>query len=185
MNNITVRKAVKTNASIIRCLLSIDSYFDCCPVAVTSGVREPIDQMRIIMEKCKRHGINNALFSEYVTLEDRNIAEIVDVNGQKLYWWQRAWSKLLNLGDIVNPPISAEVLFDYFKPESTVNGKGRVIEPSPHFKGTAFDLTGLDLNKIVERLATAKTDGKAYVKGYLKEEVNNAVHVDIYQMEAA
>lgn len=176
--NITIRSGVVLSPSISRCLSAIDPYFSDCSATITSGLRTVLDQIRIIKEKVARHGIEK-LYPEYIANIDREVTFTVPVDDYQYYWWQRAWSKLLNIGDIVNPPVPAEALFDYIRPGSTLNKKGRIIEVSPHLKGTAFDLSGPDLEKIRAATAKAYEEGKSHISGFLEEKVNNAIHVDV------
>jgi len=95
-----------------------------------------------------------------------------------VYGWQLGWSKLLNIGVIVNPPYPAKVLLDYYRRGSKENRKGTVIGVSPHFKGTAFDIRGgknLQEKSDVIKNSMGKVAG---LKGYLIEPKNNCVHVD-------
>ena len=76
--------------------------------------------------------------------------------------------------------MTAEVLFDYFRPGSAVNGKGRIIGPGPHYDGNSFDIGGGDnLKKIGERIEFCKTKPETWIHSYLVEEVNNCVHCDV------
>ena len=145
---------------------------------VTSCLREPRDQLRIIRNYANRKGID-LVHREIVScdLDDEFI-----FNGQRVYAWQPAWSALLNIGVIINPPKPAKVLFDYFK--NGVNKKGKVIPGSAHFRGTAFDIGGgedgiegevVNELKVVERAFSEHLPG---LKGFLAEHNNNAVHCD-------
>ena len=89
------------------------------------------------------------------------------------YIWQMAWSNLLNLGVIINPPLPAVALMDYWR--GGLNKKGMLIGVSPHTKGKSFDLSGTDSLAIVQSLKL-----KEKIKGYLLERENNCIHVDIF-----
>jgi hypothetical protein len=102
-------------------------------------------------------------------------------DGKKIATWQRAWSRLLNKGIIVNPPLEAECLFDYFR--NGVNKKGQKIGMSPHYYGKAFDISGgEDYNPVneTEVIKHALADKLKGLKGYLLERKQNCLHVDCY-----
>jgi len=113
--------------------------------------------------------------------------EDLDVyDGKQVYAWQPAWSRLLNLGVIVNPPEQATVLFDYFR--GAENRKGALIQPSPHFKGTALDIGG-DVDGIEGKeselaVVQAALDSKQIpgLKGFLAERLQSCVHVDCREL---
>lgn len=175
---IGINQWIVTAPAIDRTAAALDKYFENYPVTMTSGKRTAQVQLRIIQDKVKHHGIDK-LYPEFNLCFGSGAEFKTKIDGgEEYYFWQRAWSKLLNIGDIVNPPVPAEVLFDYYRPGSTVNGKGRVIGASPHAEGLAFDLAGHDIKEIGNRVHLAKENGDAFVHGYLVEPVNSAVHVD-------
>lgn len=149
-------------------LSNIDKYWPPQSEKVTSGVREPADQLRIIRTYLKAKGIDH----KYPVAMSCEIDDKIVKDGKEMYAWQPAWSKLLNLGVIINPPYPAEVLEDYFR--NGVNKKGMIIQQSPHTRGKAFDISGLDSLTIIKRL---KEDGM--IRNYLVERENNCIHVDI------
>ena len=183
MKNIELNLGVVTTPTIERVINALDVYFEGFPVKCTSGKRTQEHQMRIVIGKIKRHGIHK-IYQELIEFEGNAIDLKIKIDEEEFYWWQRGWSKLLNIGDIVNPPIPAEVLFDYFRPGSNTNKKGRVIEVSNHAHGNAFDLSGADLVRIGERVEKAKKDGNCFISGHLVEVVNNAVHLDCVPLNA-
>lgn len=177
MKNILLAKGAILTPTIQRCAEAVDPYLDGLSVTMTSGLRTEADQLRIIRGKVLKHGIDK-LYPEFIMCYE-NVANFkMKLDNEEFFWWQRAWSKLLNIGDIVNPPIPAEVLLDYFRPGSTVNGKGRVIGISNHMKGNSFDLSGENLKAIAQKVEDAKIGCKAFIHSFLLEEVNHAVHVD-------
>lgn len=141
---------------------------------VTSGLRTPHDQLRIIRRELNRRQLSH-LYQE--AFEDIGVK--IQWEGKEVYGWQPGWSKLLSMGFVVNPPIAAEALMDYFRPGSTENKKGKIIGDSPHTRGTAFDIgggpDGVTKEALVMRSAVGKVPG---LKGYLIERNNNAIHVD-------
>lgn len=177
LNNIEILPNVVTTQAILRTATAIDPYMKGLEAKITSGKRTIEDQMRIIVQKVLRHGIDK-VYHEWQENIGKPINEIVQVGNERLFFWQRAWSKLLNISDIVNPPIPAEVLFDYFRPGSSVNGKGRIIGLSPHMEGNAFDLAGNDLTKLRQKIEFCKENSQSFIKDFLIEDVNNCAHID-------
>ena len=146
---------------------------------VTSGLRRPEDQLRIIRNELNRRKLSGEYQDAF-----REIGEKIEYEGQEVYAWQPAWSKLLSLGFIVNPPYPAVALMDYYRPGSTENRKGKLIGDSPHTRGTAFDIGGgpdgvTNETKVIEK-AMGKVKG---LKGYLIERNNNAIHVDVLPID--
>ena len=186
MKNLTLRAGVHLTPSISRTLELMDKYFDGEPSVITSGLRTQQDQISIIMQKLIRHK-KDVEFKEFVWgVEQRSHpADTVHVDelDRDLFWWQRAWSRLLNMGDIVNPPLPAEVLFDYYRPGSTNNKKGEIIQISPHQRGLAFDIGGgddlLGKSKCVVKAVESR---ECFISNFLIEKINNAVHVDTLQI---
>jgi hypothetical protein len=146
---------------------------------VTSIKRTPEDQLRIIRDYCVKKGVVNE-FPEI--LFDRPVTGRDEVTGflEPIYYWQRAWSRLLNIGVIINPPMGAKCLFDYINKEG-VNKIGQIILPSPHFFGKSFDIGG-GPNGIGDELDIVKmaaADPKVGIKKYVIERENNAIHIDV------
>jgi hypothetical protein len=162
--NLIVPETVRLNEKLNATLQRIDKYWPANGEKVTSGVRDPEDSLRIIRQYLRAK--NLAKIYPYA------MTGAIDQKDGKQYVWQEAWSHLLNIGVIINPPYPAECLKDYFR--GGVNKKGQVIGQSPHIRGTAFDLSGTDSEVIVKRL---KEDGM--IRGYLVERENNAIHCDI------
>jgi len=178
VGNLIILPNVKTTATIERTISLLDPYFEDLTSQVTSGLRTAQDQLNIIIQKVEQHKIDN-LFQEFHEYKGHNYMEKVNIGGELLYWWQKSWGKLLSIGEIVNPPTPAEVLFDYFRPGSNVNRKGRIIDVSNHTKGISFDIGGgADLDERVKRVQQAAQDGSCFIRDYLKEVVNGAIHVD-------
>lgn len=181
MKNLTVAEGVSTSPAIFRALLALDYFFEGYPCTVSSGFRSPESQLALIVSKCKDNGVWK-LYDELALMEGSDYRARLKIDGgPELFWWQRGWSKLLNIGQVINPPVEAEALFDYFRPGSEVNRKGRVIQPSNHSSGNAFDIGGKDrkLDTILERVVGAKESGKCFIVGQLMEPQNNCVHVDV------
>jgi hypothetical protein len=182
MKNIIIMENVTVNETIERSLIEIDIFFQGHVVKVTSGVRTADDQMQIIARNARRLGIDKEFpeFEMYVGNEPGIKYKTEDFEG---YWWHRTWAKLLNIGFIVNPPLPATVLFDYWRPgnpkDDAHNRKGKFIDVSSHQRGWAYDLGGGDnLDEVTIRVLRAKQRNGCHIYSYLKEKVNNAVHVN-------
>lgn len=173
------KKVILTNI-IEPVIMQLDKYFEKeGKIAyVTSGLRDSASQLSIIRGYLAKTGLDKT-YPDAITcqLNDKKQFETKIV-----YAWQPGWSALLNKGIIINPPIAAECLMDYFRDGK--NKKWQTINPSPHFKGTAFDIggnvDGIDGNvvselKIIQKAITDKMPG---LKGFLPERNNNCVHCD-------
>jgi hypothetical protein len=163
--NLLVPDNIILNERLNSTLVAIDKYWPPAAEKVTSGVRTPEDSLRIIRNYLKSKGL--ALkYPEAMT------CEMDAKNPDGTYVWQKAWSNLLNIGVIINPPLEAECLMDYIR-----NGKnkiGQTIRQSPHVRGTSIDLSGIDSHTIVKRLVEDKM-----IRGYLLERENNCIHIDV------
>ena len=136
---------------------------------ITSGFRSPEAQLDLIKDYAQKHNI----IKEYPDLLG---CSLQDKDRDDNYAWQKAWSKLLKLGIIINPPLPAKVLFDYFK--NGVNQKGKTISASPHIRGTDFDIGGGDdIQTKINIVNKAYREGKANIKYYVVEIKNNAIHI--------
>src|SRR3990172_2220519 len=164
-----LRPGVKTTPAIIAALKAIDEYAHGFIIDVSSGLRTPEEQLSIIGKYAAFQGVR---FPEY---EPGNVLEKVYVadENRDLYRWQRVWSRLLNLGIIINPPLAAEVLEDYIR--DGINKKGLLIPGSPHYSGNDFDISGgrggMHMTEITGILKKAKQGG-APVRYYLVERQN-------------
>jgi hypothetical protein len=171
-----VRSNVVLTEHIDRVIADLDPFFKAADLEayVTSGLRDAVGQLRIIRNGLTRFKIADAYEDAF---EDIN--KKIVWNGREVYGWQPGWSKLLNLGYIVNPPFPAEVLENYYRPGSLVNAKGTIIQASPHFRGTAFDVSG-GSNGVNDELAVIQDSKVRGIKSYLVERTNNCVHVDCF-----
>lgn len=142
---------------------------------VTSGKRNPDGQLQIIRGYIEKKGLKDEFpeaFKGGVT------DKFTHPQYGAIYNWQLGWSKLLNIGVIVNPPCSAACLLDYIR--DGINKKGRIINGSPHFNGTAFDIGGGE-NGVADETAILQKALKDRVPGLvniLPERENNANHCD-------
>lgn len=184
----TENKFLKVNEGVVLTpiiepvIIALDKEFEAAgQVAyVSSGLRNPLSQLNTIRKYLRVKGLDK----KYPIAMSCMVDERIDYAGRNMYAWQPAWSKLLNLGVIINPPMRAEVLFDYYHPKDpNTNRKGRMINGSPHFNGTAFDIGGKlgedvtiqDELPVVEK---AFKKGIPGMKGYLPEHSNNCIHID-------
>lgn len=178
---LTLQAEVVLTQIIEPVIVELDGYFAAMnhKAIVTSGLRDAEAQLRIIKHYAAKHSIGEE-YPEILTVEDTTTKSHYVVNDKAvyIYVWQRAWSRLLNLGMIVNPPHAAECLFNYFR--NGLNKRGQIIGESPHFKGTAFDIGG-GANNADEEMAIvqrALDEDLLGLKGYLLERNNNCLHVD-------
>ena len=184
MTYLQYREPIHKTPAITRAAECIDPFFKDCPSEITSGWRYPIEQLQIIMQKAARHEIIE-LFPEYKLAIGAGVEHMVFVPelNEKCYWWQRVWSKLLNIGDIVNPPVTAEAIFDYYRPGSLENKRGKMIPISRHQRGLALDIGGgKDLLARAQRVMEAKQSGNCFIHDFLIERINNAIHIDVLQI---
>jgi hypothetical protein len=159
----------------------LDSFFAAHKLTawVTSGLRRPEDQLRIIRNELNRRGLSGDYQQAFEDIGAKIMYEDTEV-----YAWQPAWSKLLSIGFVVNPPYPAVALMDYFRPGSDKNKKGTMIGDSPHIRGTAFDIGGGKDGVANEAMAIQQAMGNVKgLKGYLIERNNNAIHCDVHQID--
>ncbi len=153
-------------------IVSLDAYFEKANLKalVTSGLRDAQRQLETIKGFLTRKG----LAEKY---KEAMASEVNDFDG-KHYQWQEGWSALLNMGVIINPPLAATCLM-----HTTYDSRdrfGKVINQTPHARGTAFDIGGGSdgINLEAEVMALALKDRLPGLLGFLKEHANNAVHCD-------
>jgi hypothetical protein len=172
-NFLIVKPEVKLTPTIAFVIKGIDKYFEEAGLKafVTSGERTSVDQLNTIRKYCDRYGVDK----EFPEVKTCGVNDKID----KYYVWQKAWSRLLEKGVIINPPMPASCLFDYIR--NGVNKKGQIINHSPHYYGRAFDIGGgLDHDisnelPIVEKAFKERLRG---MRGYLPERMNNCLHID-------
>jgi hypothetical protein len=174
-----VNVSVRLTDTIIPVIIGMDKYFEEEGVRahVTSGQRTSQDQLDTIVKYARRYNVDKE-FPEILTC---GLNDTIDFGeGKKLFTWQRAWSRLLNIDVIINPPRPAKCLFDYFR--DGINKKGMTIGYSPHFGGSAFDIGGgidHDITNELKVVEYAFKDKKIRgLRGYLKERKNNCIHID-------
>lgn len=175
-----IKQSVVLTEHITPVIEALDKYFEEARLIayVTSGLRSPEDQLRIIQNQLKARGLDKYYPEAFGHIGGKYIFQ-----GQSVWNWQPGWSKLLSVGFIVNPPYPATVLMDYYRPGNSVNKKGQLIGDSPHTRGLAFDIGGAQDGVVNEAQVIEKAKGKVKgLKGYLVERNNNAIHVDCYSI---
>lgn len=166
---LTVKAGVVLNDLLTSTICDLDNEFGIVDVraVVTSGIRTTQKQLSIIVEKAKLHGI------------DKEFPEILVATVDNVDSWIKSWGKLLVLQDVVNPPIPARAPFDYVKPNGDKRNAGTLIDISNHQKAHSFDIGKADLDIVAGIIHTSiELKRCPTIKGYLKEPVNEAVHVD-------
>ena len=177
MGGLIIKPTVILTPTISPVIAALNSFFVKFnkDAYVTSGLRDADIQLSII----QHYLIVNKLDLEYPDAMLRQIDAKMLFEGKDVYCWQPAWSKLLNLGVIINPPRDAECLMSYIR--SGVEKKGQIIQTSPHMRGTAFDIGGGEDKSTSDELLVvhfAFTQGILGFINYLVEPRNNAIHCD-------
>lgn len=142
---------------------------------VTSVLRDSEDQLNIIRMYLKNKGLKDA----YPDAFNKGPHDMVHSNFGIIYAWQLGWSKLLNIGLIINPPLPAICLLDYIR--NGINKKGMLIQMTPHHTGLCVDLGGGDngISDELEIVKKAMIDKVIEIRGYVIERENNCLHLDI------
>lgn len=169
-----VRNGVELTPVIDNAIYELDAWVreDGRTLWVSSGKRSDEHQLGIIISKAKLHGIEKE-FPQILT------ATVDNIDG-----WLLAWGRVLQTGDMVNPPRPARAPFDYIRSDGTARKAGILIPQSGHQLGLDFDIAQ-EMNKLSD--ITAILDKALADKmimdlvGYLVEPVNHAVHVDCKQ----
>jgi len=154
-----------------------------CRAYVTSGLRDANKQLQIIREAAIARKLND----EYPDINSvMTLASVMQVGDKLIPAWIVAWSELLRMGFLVNPPKEAPCLFDYVHPKTgKIVKSGTVIHPSQHMRGTAFDIGGNGESKdktiadevVVIQEAFESKSIPGWVS-YTIERENNAIHCD-------
>lgn len=154
-------------------IIALDKYFEEANLKafVTSGLRDAEDQLRIIRQYLKSKGL-------HLKYSNAMIGKATDKLPNGEYIWQMGWSALLNAGIIINPPLQAVLLMDYFNAKG-INRKGDTFNQTPHATGKPFDIGGGadGLNNEIAVIEKAKKDIPSIV-GWVIERNNNCLHVD-------
>lgn len=171
--NLIVRPGVLLTDTIDPVIAALDPFFEGRHAYVTSGLRSKENQLDVIRMYAKLKGVAK----EFPAVLTATVDAKAMYEDRSVFAWQPAWSRLLERGIIINPPIAAAPLFDYVR--GGVNKKGVVIMPSPHMRGTAFDIgggsDGVEDERLIIALAVGSVPGLVRV---LVERENNAIHCD-------
>lgn len=194
-----VNRGVTCSDKQIEVINKLDKFFERAGKVsyVTSAIRFPTDQLRIIKEYCIKKDVAKQ-FPELLTcgVEDKYTKDDLPEKflsrwhpiwkiKESIYQWQFAWSKLLLIGIIINPPVRAECLFEYAR-----NGKSlymKAIPASPHMITTdrpngAIDIGGgaNGINDEVEIVSGALTQSPDIgIRNMVIERENNCLHLNI------
>ncbi len=164
-------------------IVAIDQYFQAAGLRayVTRALTDAYGQLSIIQQFLVQTGLDKK-YPEAMNCKP------TDKIG-KFYVWQLAWSHLLNIHFIVNPPLDAECLMDYFGTDGIgSNRKGKIIHHTPHMNPVStgrgcFDIggkTGAD-KTIADELLVVQPAYKKGINGLvniLAEHNNNCIHCD-------
>lgn len=181
LTNLFVLPTVTLTPTISRTIQMLDEYFQELPATVTSGERSVHQQLLIIFEEALSRGLEKEFLE--LTKESLALPDLMTIltDGTTVYWWQRAWSRLLVLGFIVNPPIRAKCLEHYISKKLGVPDKdmfGEFIELSTHQMGIAFDISvHTGIGEKTMRVSRAFKEGHCYIHSYKVEKENQALHV--------
>lgn len=178
-----VRKGVTLTNIIDPVIAALDTWFGAVqhPAWVSSGKRDENDQLRII----KNLALENQLGTEYDFIASMTLDSVREWGGQRVPEWAIVWSKLLNIGVIVNPPRRQKTLMDYNRIDEST-GKLTLYKPpgyeigaSGHFTGQDFDIAGAE-NGISDEVSIVEAAMKSStipgLKSYVLERKNNCVH---------
>lgn len=142
---------------------------------VESIFRDPDAQLRLIQKYCRQRNV------KYTQVHWATVKSRIEFQGRDVYQWQPAWSALLSIGVIINPPLDAVCLMDYWR--DGINKKGRMIPASPHQRGTEFDIGGRGGSDatVTDELAVVqeamRRDPAIGIRSYTIERENNCLHI--------
>jgi hypothetical protein len=145
---------------------------------VTSGLRDQEHQLTII----KNYAHLKALDSEFPNILKIGLHDELNFNGEIVFSWQVPWSRLLEMGEMISPPISAKCLFDYKHPTKGWIKAGTIRTASEHFCDTdvhPFDIGGgSDLKTSIIIVTEARQMGllPEVIEAFIEHE-NNALHI--------
>ena len=181
--NLNVRPGVVLTGVMIPVIEALDPWFVLAKkyAEVTSGKRDPEEQLDIIKRYAKTKNVDRE-FPDIITakLEGRVRYGKEDA---EVYSWVMAWSRLLQEGVMISPPITAACLFDYEHPTKGLIKAGTVKQASEHFCQTnvhPFDVGGggSGINDKLDLIQKAHASGT--IPGFvdfLVEHENNAIHI--------
>ncbi len=162
-------------------IVALDTFFKLKKLKsfVTRIVATPEDQLKLI----KDFLIREKLAQKYPAAMKSKPEDKISNKLPSPYVWQKAWSNLLHIGILINPPLKAEVLMNYIRDGK--NKRGEIINPSYHETGLAFDIGGQYkgveiINKVAEIIDNVKNKHHEIgIRDFVIEHKNNCVHVDV------
>lgn len=174
--HLTVLSSVILTPAIDVAIYNMDEYFGRLGLKgnVTSGLRDAERQLKVIRDYLKAKRLD-------IKYPDAMSCKVADKLPNGDYVWQMAWSNLLSIGVIINPPLRAKLLMDYFN-KAGQNRKGAVFNQTPHANGLSFNIGG-GANGINDELKAVELSAKERMPGllnYLVERENNAIHCNCY-----
>lgn len=169
-----VNSNVVLNELIEKVVVELDKHFEKANIkaVVTSGVRTADDQLRII-----RQYLNSEKLA--VNYPEALSGNATDKLPDGNYIWQMGWSALLNAGIIINPPLRAILLMDYFNAAGK-NRKGDYFNQTQHANGVCVDLGGgkNGLNDEIAVVSSAKAEIPEIID-WVIERNNNCLHLNL------
>jgi hypothetical protein len=180
MRYLTINPAVIITPVITPVIESLEPYFAEAKLQakVTSGLRDAYAQLRVV----KNYVTAKHLDKKYPDIFSAKPTDLInDPTYGLVYIWQPAWSELLNIGIIINPPLAAKCLMDYIRDGK--NKKGQLINQTPHSTGMCFDVGGAggEFSTIKDELVVmqkAMNDKLPGLINILPEHGNNCIHCD-------
>jgi hypothetical protein len=177
---LTVRKGVTLTAVMLPVIAGLDPLFfkrNLVGTRITSGLRLPQQQLDLLRSLAAQYG----LAKKFPNMNLYELHKRTFYEGESVFEWQLLWSTLLGEGVIVNPPLDAKCLLDYFV--EGVNRRGKVIPSTSHSKGTAFDIGGATGKPTIDdELAPVEEayDGSLVpgLASYKVERKNNCIHIN-------
>ena len=164
-------------------IVALDQYFQSAGIRakVTRALTDANGQLKVIQGFLVKKGLDKIYPAAM-------ICKVTDKVGDQ-YVWQLAWSHLLFIGIVINPPLRAKCLMDYFGPRGDgPNKKGTEINATPHMNPVStgkgcFDIGGAggEDKTIKDELLVINVAFKKGVAGLvnvLPEHGNNCIHLD-------
>lgn len=178
-------KFLKVNSNVVlnplleKVIVALDKHFEKANLkaVVTSGVRTSEDQLRIIRQYLNSTGLA-------VDYPEALAGDVTDKNQEGNYIWQMGWSALLNKGIIINPPLKAKLLMNYFNAQG-VNRKGSEFNQTAHASGVCVDLGG-GANGLNDELAVVSEAAKEIpeIVSWVVERQNNCLHLNLKKINS-